>query len=190
MEAIVKAVGSFIYRDLVLIIGGSSVVVAFLYTFGASSPANFSGLQAAAVAAIGWVIGYVIQDTSCLIGFVTTTTSFKPWKCVKSMYKRYHHRDWDDELPEDCREFGFARERAVGLLMIGTCVGPCWVIAAFFLLICQCSQASCHPPESRGFLWCLFWASLVLGVLLICLGWLKAAQLNRMKTRYPADLSN
>ena len=159
MNELAKVFKNFIYRDIVYIIGGFSVILTFLHTIGKICLLTKIDCTAGYLylAGIGYVIGYCIQDTASWIGIVTTAGYFKPGPIRIWFYERFTREKWENVFPdindqkkEDREKKIFQRlketefkikkkhraehERIISLMLIGTTIGPCGLISAFLLL--------------------------------------------------------
>ncbi len=149
MDELAKAFKDFIARDLIFIIGGSSVVLAFLYLFDCFRPYDAFPVPYYLIAAgIAYTVGYALQDFSCLIGFVTTARlHLKPPSCfVQCLYSRFLREepwkntkgldldraaDWIKEKPHQRAEY----ERIITLMQVGTTMGPCSLVSGVLVLL-------------------------------------------------------
>jgi hypothetical protein len=170
-------------RDLTLAISGSAVVVCFLYAVGWPLNQDFPVAAYFAIAAIGYVIGYVLQDVFCLLGFVTTRYLRQDYQLVQWMYKRYTGTPWRQVQPD----FDFAArerslhdeaeisqfERIVMLMQFGTAGAPSSLVCAALLLW----KWTYRPATGDAV---LFWSALALAVCLWGLSWLKAGQMTQL----------
>ena len=197
MAELVKAVKQFIYRDILFILGGASVILSWLYLFdspllprGWKFDANIPVPFYLIGAGFAYVLGYVVQDFFSIFRITTTAHRFTPWCILQWIYQRFEHRPWR-AIPEldpatalftiDTRagEHVVARhDRIVALMQIGTTVGPCWVVAGVPLII----RAYTFQWEAK--VTALAAAVVLSGGILIILGWLKAAQ--RVRFLYEA----
>jgi hypothetical protein len=206
MNEFVRLFRAFLYRDLAFILGGSIVIASVASAFPGGFWAQVSSLEKlpsaflVLFAAMAYVVGYAVQDIGGVLGITFTGHPFNPermpcwfycwtgvsWTSIPCwLYKRFTNTRWkgvsyiqDNETPYqfeiridrlDVPEATSQRiERILSLKVIGMCVGSCGLLSSLILL-----------P-----LW-LFWRSVpgllvvglfLLGVALICLGWVKAMQ--------------
>lgn len=158
MNELVKAIKQFIYRDVLFILGGSSVLSTALYFLIDLDPKCLAfkdilttkGIPTAVYilgAGFAFVVGYAVQDFFSVVGLVTTADRFSPNCLVKCMYERFVRTDWQD-LPEfdpedvtrkidtiKCEQARVRLERIIALMQIGTTVGPCFLVSAVFLVL-------------------------------------------------------
>jgi hypothetical protein len=190
MGELVKAFKDFIARDLIFIIGGSSVILAFLYLFDCFHPYDPFPVPYYLIAAgIAYTVGYALQDFSCLIGFVTTARlhTKQPNCFVQCLYSRFlrgepwentkgldldRAADWIKEKPHQRAEY----ERIITLMQVGTTMGPCSFVSEVLVLLKSFSGAG-------DFNCVLGILALLFSVILILLGWLKAAQQTQFLAR-------
>ena len=205
MNELFKALKNFIVRDIIYIIGGASVILSFLYLFDKISIiekcSTFIYLY---IAGIAYAIGYCIQDISTLFNFVTTTYYFKVPSYLQRLYKRFTRQPWKDvpkfgmneviQINEKAHEDNkYELQRIISLMQVGTTMGPCAILSGL-LLYCKLpfifleSSYGCSLTglkvilENLLFVWALAGVVILIGILLILLGWLKAAQ--QMKFTY------
>ena len=181
MDALVKAFGKFLTRDLAFIVGGSSIMLSFLFVYGhlptAAMPTIFYLLGAAFAHAIGWAI----QDSFTCLRLTRTKAGYDPSQPGKALYflfdrkcaepvdpKRYEEaKQWlYESAPQRFRD---DHERTEFLKQEGMTLGPCFVISGFIL----CGK---NWPLLIDFERSVAVAVLLLGLLLWLLGWLKVTQ--------------
>lgn len=149
MDELAKAFKDFIARDLIFIIGGSSVVLAFLYLFDCFHPYDRFPVPYYLIAAgIAYTIGYALQDFFCLTPLVKTTYLYPtPSNCfVQCLYSRFlrgkpwadtqgldldRADDWIKEKPHQRAEY----ERIITLMQVGTTMGPCSLVSGVLVLL-------------------------------------------------------
>ncbi len=183
MGDLVKAFERFITRDLMYVIGGASVIVAVLHVFG-RIPAELGGWQGLYAAGLGYVVGYVLQEVSSVVGIVSTKATKPMPATARWVYRRFEGQTWPDDLGIVPAEFTKAKlkidstgspriqarlERIIGLKQVGTTIGPAMLLVALILAI----------GLLVGFTWfdvVLSGSALVIGVILVELGWLKNGQ--------------
>jgi hypothetical protein len=186
MSELIKALGRFVARDLIYVIGGATVILSFLYLFNRLSSDELPLAYSLFGAGLAYVVGYTIQDTWCLMRVVTMADYFEPNRFVRWLYLRFTREEWHPIERFDtyrAHRALYAREtekenlavfeRVVSLRQVSATMGPCALVSAFFLFVrvfsfCQAS--------SRCFdFWLAIFAA-TLGVGLVCLSWLKGAQ--------------
>jgi len=157
MNELVKALKDFIGRDIVYITGGVSVILSFLYSFDkindvfGEDPSIYTVIY---IAAIGYVIGWFIQDISALITgqCMTTSLNYQPSTRIQKYYRKFIAVDKTCELKDildkkideidasikinkdESRNIAEV-ERIVSHVLIGTSIGPCWCISSVVLFI-------------------------------------------------------
>lgn len=181
MDALVKALEKFIMRDLAFIVGGSSIMMSFLFVYGrlptASMPVIFYLLGAAFAYAIGWAI----QDSLTFPRLTRTKAGHNPTWLGKRLYSLF---DRKCAIPVDSKKYEAAKrwlyesapqrfrddhERTESLKQVGMTLGPCFVISGMilfgknWLLLIDFEQSVTVTV-------------LLLGLLLWLLGWLKVTQ--------------
>lgn len=195
MNELFKALKNFIVRDIIYIIGGSSVILSFLYLSGKMCiiTGEKSVFFYLFIAGISYVIGYCIQELFSLMHIVTTASYFDPWRILKKLYHCLTHRGWkdikltDDELDKAniviqeraYQDIKADRERIISLMMVGTTIGPCGLISGILLLIKAVDTISNFPflTTVSNLDLKLAIAVILISILLIILGWIKGLQL-------------
>ena len=94
MSELIKALGRFVARDLIYVIGGTTVILSFLYLFNCLSSDELPLAYSLFGAGLAYVVGYAIQDLCCLVGLVTMADYFEPNCFVKRLYRRFTREDW------------------------------------------------------------------------------------------------
>jgi len=190
MEPLIKAFGRFIRRDVTYILGGGSVIISFFYCTGYFDRLlNLPDAFYLFMVGIAYVIGYAIQDGFSLTPFATTTSYFTPSPIVRWLYKQFVRQPWEDnkesfnpyerlvyfnqkemdkQIPQSSLEF---RERIIAFEMIGMTMGPCAGVSSIFLFI-----RAVVSSQQRCFNILLAIGILLLGILFLALGWIKATQ--------------
>jgi len=198
MNELVKAIKNFIVRDIIYIIGGTSVIVSFLYLHGQLKMIISTNTQTAVyffVAGLSYPIGYCIQEIASITRIVTTASYFDPWPILTRVYRRFTHEPWKDpykklgerenivnKVKEDelrIQRYASERqmaeiERTISFMQLGTTLGPCGIVSSALILIRAICRNCCFD------MW-LFRTTLIISVFLITMGWLKALQLIRQK---------
>ncbi len=200
MNELVKALKNFVVRDIIYIIGGSSVIVSFLYLFNKTDMLGKETHTAIylLVAGLAYIIGYCIQDTASWIRIVTTASFFEPWPSLIWFYRRFLHREWVPIFPdivdaEERRNEIFERldkaeliiqektsvdnkaerDRIISLMHMGTTMGPCSLVSGILLFI----KAFIDRNYTFRFNITLTVSVLIISGLMIVLAWIKALQL-------------
>lgn len=207
INELIKALKDFIVRDIIYIIGGVSVILCLLYAFG--KICDVFGKEPSVVvilyiAAIGYVIGWLIQDMSALIlgNLMTTSLNYKPGTFIQKRHLKFisgKEKDCWKGIPDENfdeieasikinKEEGrnlAQLERFVCLMQIGTTIGPCWFVSGvilFFksLLILLHVAILCEKVSCRGCVLCVFAVIvLLISVGLMILGRIQLVQLER-----------
>jgi len=205
MNELFKALKNFIVRDIIYIIGGASVILSYLYLFDKISIiekcSTFGYLY---IAGIGYAIGYCIQDIFSVFGLTTTEYYFEVPYHIKQIYEHFARQPWKDvpkfgmneviQINEKAHEDNkYELQRIISLMQVGTTMGPCAILSGL-LLYCKFPFIFLESPygfsltglkvilENLLFVWALAGVVILIGILLILLGWLKAAQ--QMKFTY------
>ena len=177
MDEILKGLRHFIARDLIYVIGGGAVVSAFLYLFNRLPASSDSWVLFGLLAGLGYFVAYALQDSLSLTPLITTTYVKNPNRFVRWLYERFTHETWStitvelDEARERIADEGqLARlERIVTLKQVGTAGGPC-------IAMCSILFFARWWLHQESFDLVVAIVGVVLGSVLICLGWLKGAQ--------------
>lgn len=185
MSELINALRQFLLRDIIFILGGSSVILSVFYSFHPSGIPDIPTPYYFLAAGVAYGVGYAVQDLSCILGLVTTAHYFEPCKLVKWLYYRYERSKWQQPtrfdphtiwiMIEQCasEETKGRLERIVVLKMMGTTMGPCAIFSAVLLFV---RWYRGKYPEAATFDLTLAIFAFVLGLGLVCLAWLKAAQ--------------
>lgn len=80
MNELIKSLKDFIFRDIIYIIGGVSVILSLLYAFDemdviGKKPSIFTVLY---IAGIGYILGWLIQTIFSVFHIVTTSQNYRP----------------------------------------------------------------------------------------------------------------
>jgi hypothetical protein len=190
VDKLVEILRPFLTRDIVWIIGGGSVLGAVYPLVGAPALCTWKPPVAIwlFISGVAWALGYAIQDASGLLGLVRVRTIAKAYpQFVRWAYRRWEGceeasrldsvtedqvargRDVSYQLP-DGRESD-ELQRIITLKLVGTAVGPCWIVAGALLG----AKNLLRPPLAASEVG-LSVGVFVMGVLLVLLGWLKSAQ--------------
>lgn len=177
MDEFIKAFRDFIGRDLVFLLGGGAVVGSLLHLCDRLPRADDSWVLFAILGAVAYFVAYALQELLSLVHAVTTTYVSKPGWFVRWLYYRYHRKKWIEiridveeahERMQDPRQLVWL-ERIAAFRQVGTAGGPCMVTSG--LLFCARAYFRTSLFDLGVGL-----AGAVLGIVLISLGWLKAAQ--------------
>ena len=176
MDKLLEAFRRFIARDLVFILAGGTVVGTYLYLYDRLPGSNNSWVLFMLLAGVGYFVAYAIQEALCVVRLMTTTSVFMPGSFVQWLYQRYDRKPWEPisseplETPERFSDEQWAEfQRIVTMHLVGTAGGPAMVACGIMFSL----KWWLHP---NGFHLSVAVAGLLLGAVLICLGWLKGAQ--------------
>lgn len=151
MDALIKALKDFIFRDIFYVIGGVSVIFSILYAFGkmdviGEKPSTLIVLY---IAGIGYVLGWIIQTSFSVFRFITTSQSYRPIKysLIRLLYRGFMHEslpkvdpfdqdEYSDKINEKAKPRSIAEsDRITNHLQICTTIGPCAFVTGFILLV-------------------------------------------------------
>jgi hypothetical protein len=184
MGELVKAFQKFLMRDLSYIIGGSAVILSFLYAFDRLPGESTSTFWYVLGLAFAYVVGYAIQDALGVLRIIRMKAAHTPNKLARYLYKLYDRKylkesksfpeaeykrgkDWlYTSAPQRYKD---DHERIEGLKQVAFTVGPCLLISGILVLTRDC-------PTTAAFDRAVSYASLAIGVVLYFLGWLKVTQ--------------
>lgn len=193
MDELVKALRHYIARDLVYLVAGGTVIATFLYGFPPTlDPKRWPTVLYLLTGGIAYVVGYVVQDICSVLRLVTTAPVPDPGRVTRLVYRLFMRTPWQPidrdmrHLYQQQREWERASaeghapeyERTVMLMLIGTAGGPCGLISAVLLLI---RRAQFTP----SFDFAVAIGAAILGIALLILGRLKAAQMTQILTDDP-----
>ena len=182
MDELVKTLKDFITRDLLYVVGGGTVGLAFCYLFEVTLPPSPSTAATLLAAGIAYGVGYAIQDGLSLTPIVTTAPVVDPGLVVRFLYQRFARTGW---VAIDRETFNLAQEafttiasdrdyaqwnRIVSLKHIGSTLGTSGLVAAGLL------AAVAVRSKGDTFAVALAIASLILSLTLLGLSWVKGAQ--------------
>ena len=189
VSELLKALQKFLLRDLSFVVGGSAVVVSFLFVYGKldnlvlSAPILFLGTG------LSYVIGYAVQEWATIFRCVRTKAGVKPPRLAKFLFRIFERKppDWKPQCRNDYKKakewlyltttpqrYRDDHERTESLKQVGTAVGPNFLLAGIILLIGVISNHLkwYFVPFNVAVMLCL----LFLGLGLTLLGWLKVTQ--------------
>ena len=184
MNEFVKSFRQFIYRDVFYLVGGSTVMVSYVYSF-----LNVDEIIVYLMTnpwlvvyflVISFPVGYLVQFISNGLHLTTSDIPNDPGLLLKWLYKQFRYTKYTingktarshetkvyERLSLESRNLG-RLERLVALKQMGTTLGPCFITAGLFILMKDFS--SCLWLENRHILVPL----LIGGILLTISGWLK-----------------
>ena len=177
MDKLVEFIARFVYRDLIFVLGGLLVFLSLGYEPGVALrsqiPTSVELHLMLVVAAFAWVAGYLVQDTAEIVGLVGTSLDHgtDPSWLSRLAYHRFIGSPYVPPTPPLSNVDGLliqgqldaqqtvVRERTVGFLMAGACLGPSALLSAIVIL-CK-SWPITKPSELQPTLFLLV-ASLLL----------------------------
>lgn len=192
MNELVNALRRFITRDLTFLIGGGSTLGSFLLVFDRLPAVDDHVVVYLLLGGIAYVLGYVLQDSFGVLRLIPTTTPREPIRYQRLLYRLYVREEWQpipavvnfEQVEENLSVDQAAwLERLTSLQQLGTCVGPCWLAAGGILATTWWGNS----PEL--FKIALPVASLVMGLILVHLAWIKACQQAQYLRRHAGTAS-
>lgn len=191
MNDLIQLFRNFIYRDLAFILGGSIVIGSILYALKDCAGIDINRLQTQPyllfLLVLAYVVGYTVQDIGAVLPLRLTFTGYvlQPNRFCQSLYRRFTGSSWTPlsyaGSPEEARQFALHMnrlaipdatlrdlDRILSLKVISMCVGGCSTMSALILFGTWIFN--------RSAAWIAAVLLLILGVALICLGWVKALQ--------------
>ena len=193
-EAVIKAFTKFLYRDVVFALGGSVIIVTLLYAFEKipAPKCPIAAYKYVVAAGVSYAIGYAVQDFFSLLGLVRTGAAVPPNVFGRFLYRLFErdprelksftsedygkawHWLYQKETPERYRD---NHERTESLKQVGTVFGPCFAISGVILL-------KVYFSNGKNFDLTIAVASIILGIVLWSLGWLKVTQQAQYLLKY------
>jgi hypothetical protein len=180
MDELLKMIKHFITRDVAYLIGGSSILLAFSYSFGVDWRAELPLPLYLVFTGIAYVLGWAVQDLAGVIRIARTVPPRKLYFPITLAYKLFTGLEWKNiETKDDLMQVTLRlsdeqdkiqHQRIATLKHVGTTMGPSCLISAVCLLHAQPASSSVR------FDGILFWATLALAAAFLLLGWIKAAQ--------------
>jgi len=153
MDELVKAVRHFIMRDVIFVLGGSVILISFVYLFHALGHATpdlekIPNVLYLLGAGFAYFIGYVIQDLFCLTPLLTVNYP-EPNRLIRFLYHQHERKPWEpikdddfDRLDAQLLILGTGNEylranleRIISLKQIGTTMVPCCLVSDVFILV-------------------------------------------------------
>lgn len=182
MDELVRGLSRFLYRDVLYMIGGTAVILSFLYLFDRVPSSTLPLAYYLFGGGIAYVVGYVAQEFFCLIGVCTTADYFQPYRPLRSLYHHFTREPWPmierfntiDAWIKISRDRTGTElfERILFHKQVGTTMGPCAVLSALFLFARRWNPGALPSSFDTA----LAGAAFFLGVVLLLLGWLKGVQ--------------
>jgi len=189
------ALRDFIARDLMFLFGGSLVLGSLAYSVSSLKVITDNGLVFVLSGGVAYVLGWVVQDIFCIIGFVTIKPYCSPKKFYLWLYKRLLGDEWEkiDPSTESLRERK-ARvyeqasdrnlveiERFISLKQVASSISPASLLASITLFARYLSTGrECEFDLMAAIV------LLAMSLLLVPLNRIKAAQ----QAQYIWNLSN
>lgn len=182
MNEIVKALGNFLTRDFLYILGGTSVLVCVLYYFD-KLPNKFENYELVYISSLGYVVGFLNQELFSLTHIITTAMPRTPNKLAKFFFKRFTYRKFDSSICDSLhlhKKFNNINDkinklkydnfqRIITLKHIGTTMASNGLVCSIFLFVMYLETRS-------SFDLFLFLSSLFTSTVLILLAWIKTLQ--------------
>jgi hypothetical protein len=186
MERSIRALGTFLTRDMIYVLGGFSVYMSFVTVSGQDVSIflddEIPGIALLFFLGLSYVIGFAVQELFSFLRLVTTSALFEPGRIVRFLYWCYVHEEWRPTESLDpylaCVKINEARltpqtfneiERTVRLLLFSATTGSCAVLSGLIFAY----GALRTSDWSRGV---DIVSILVLGVTLLLTNRVKAAQ--------------
>jgi hypothetical protein len=181
MNELIKVLRHFITRDMIYIIGGTSIVLSFLHIWDALSILTPVTLIHWIGLGFAWVIGYLIQEFFSPLQVVTTKPRSDPPDVMKWLYNLFQHKRWENigtfdfeeariGIYENASDRNIARlQRIITLKQAWTTMGSCSLISGIILIIK--SAISKAPIDVT-----LAIVVPILGIIFIGIGWIKVGE--------------
>ena len=184
MQYIIKAFTKFFFRDVMFVLGGSAIILSFLYVYDRLPSKEPSiGVYALAVG-FAYALGYAVQDIFTLFRVVRAKAGVPPNSFAKFLYWLFERRkvefpNFKNDQYENAKywlytdgpqRFRDDHERTESLKQIGTTLGPCVALSGLLLLLLPLLK------KYMCFDIVVTLAVLLLGISLFSLGWLKVTQ--------------
>jgi len=186
MDSLVRALGRFVQRDIPYVIGGSSIILAFLklidFDFTTDPPTALLLLTVG----IAHPVGYIVEGTMSLTPLVNTSIVIKhgclSGPFLKGCFERWARKSWTVPPHFDAhrayyRMYGkppeetASIERVVFLKQIGTAIGSCWLVCSFLF-------AASWYRSGNSKLLVVAGVACFVSLLLTLFGWLQAMEAN------------
>jgi len=103
IRKLAESLSYFVTRDVLYVVGGSSVILSFLYLFDRLPGSDLPTVWYVLGAGIAYVIGYAIQDGLSLTPITTTQSVIHPNRVVKKLYEWFAGPPWKD-IPDHDHE--------------------------------------------------------------------------------------
>lgn len=185
MSELIKALRNFITRDLLYVVGGTSVIAAFLYLFDRLPDSDPPIEVSLFVAGIGYVVGYAIQDGLSLTRIVNTEYLQRPPWWVRKLYRVNTGHEWSVSVNVDVATAMMVvvekspprvlaeLNRIITLKHVGTTMGSSGLVASVMLIV----RAAMRDDQ---FDTALAAGCSIMTIVLILLAWLQSAHQTAM----------
>jgi hypothetical protein len=199
MDTLVRALGRFATRDIPYVIGGLSIILAFLKLIEFPFPPDPSTAQLLFSVGVAYPVGYVVQEAMSLTGLVSSSIIIDDRedsnKCKKWFFKRWAKEAWKLPSKFNARHAYYEMyakspdataeiERPIFLKHIGSAIGSSWLVCSPLLAISSWRTGNSSLGVVAG-------AAFILSLLLILFGWLQTMEANlalsQLNAAQPAD---
>ena len=199
MNSVIKALQQFLTRDLLYVLGGSSILLSIGWYFGLAVPEKSNNAILFFVIGIAYVIGYLIQELVSLTP-ILTTSHFEPNKFISWLYQKFTNHELVlsekmtnntafVELYSQMEDRQIQQiERTITLKHIGSTIGSNWLISSIFIVL-----KAMETKENLHTFVAIAISSA--SVFLLILAWIKGAQQMQMfsealESRYKPSTRN
>ena len=196
--SLVKVFQDYIYRDILYVLAGAAVLLAFLYAFDRLRVQDVPTVFALILVGFCYIVGYVVQETASLTGVVSTSYA-RPGKVLTWVLTRYSGDVYGDMPKREsidpvwrqiaaCSRKLPADEKAVidrtsNLMQVGTAVGPACFLASLLVFLRGLRSRASFRKTFFSFDSALAMSLLTLSLLLITHGRMKAVQKSDLMLR-------
>jgi len=186
IEAIIKSFTSFLYRDVMFVLGGSAIITSWLYKYDRIPSGEPSVAAYILTAGFAYAVGYAVQDIFTIFRIVRTKAGMAPSPFGKFLYRLFERRNvefekFSNQEYEKAKEwlyrdnkvqrFRADYERIESLKQVGTTLGLCIAISGVILFLKYLLDDTCDSFDIATAA-----AAILLGTVLWSLGWLKVTQ--------------
>jgi hypothetical protein len=184
VESVLRHLGATIIRDIIYIIGGSTILLTFLYLYKRLPNGPIDIFYKVYFMALSWMTGFAVQEIFSTLRIVTTSYK-KPGKILIIMLRLFTTGGRWDKLPSvdniDIHKIDLCIdkhsdtktwnriERIISLKMVGSTMGSSLLITSILLFICDFKFQNSDKFE------------LILGIIAFVFA-LAFIQINRIKT--------
>jgi len=191
MDEFVKAFRHFITRDVIYVIGGSCIVVSFLYAFDRFHTADMPIAIQLFVAGVSYVLGYAAQEAFGLLRVTSTEHQPNPPSLVLWLFRRFTHKTWTPidaatyesasatvaQRTSDIGDEALSRlDRIIVLKQVGTTMGACGAVSSVVVGMRALRSGDAFDVA-------LSIGILAATVVLIAIAWVKRLDLSRVTVR-------